>query len=63
MPMVNAFRKRYSIDKMNTIFLTDSSSDGNDRYIAFNPSEEEKEKNYMTRTVDGYYIKNTDYQK
>ena len=62
MPMVNAFRKRYSIDKMNTIFLTDGSSDGNDRYIVFNPSEEEKEKNYMTRTVDGYYIKNTDYQ-
>jgi hypothetical protein len=62
MPMVNAFRKRYSIDKMNTIFLTDGSSDGNDRYVAFNPSDEEKEKNYMTRTVDGYYIKNTNYQ-
>jgi hypothetical protein len=47
---------------MNTIFLTDGSSDGNDRYVAFNPSEEEKEQNYMTKTVDGYYIRNTDYK-
>ena len=62
MPILNAFRKRYSIDKMNTIFLTDVQVINNDRYIAFNPSEEEKEKNYMTRTVDKYYIKNTDYQ-
>ena len=62
MPMVNAFRKRYSIDKMNTIFLTDGSSDGNDRYVAFNPSEEEKEKNYMTKQVGGYYLRNTDYR-
>ena len=62
MPMVNAFRKRYSIDKMNTIFLTDGSSDGNDRYVAFNPSEEEKEQNYMTKQVGGYYIRNTDYK-
>jgi len=62
MPMVNAFRKRYSIDKMNTIFLTDGSSDGNDRYVAFNPSEEEIEQNYMTKTVGGYYIRNTNYK-
>ena len=62
MPMVNAFRKRYSIDKMNTIFLTDGSSDGNDRYVTFNPSEEEIEQNYMTKQVGGYYIRNTNYK-
>ena len=45
MPMVNAFRKRYAIDKMNTIFLTDGASDGNDRKVFINPSEHEKQHN------------------
>ena len=61
MPMVNAFRKRYAIDKMNTIFLTDGSSDGNDRYVTFNPTVDEKELRYMTKQPGGYYISNTNY--
>jgi flagellin-like hook-associated protein FlgL len=61
MPMVNAFRKRYAIDKMNTIFLTDGSSDGNDRYVTFNPTVDEKELRYMTKQPGGYYISNTHY--
>ena len=39
MPMVTAFRKRYDIDKMNTIFLTDGASDGNDRKVITDPQE------------------------
>ena len=62
MPMVNAFRKRYAIDKMNTIFLTDGSSDGNDRYVTFNPTVDEKELRYMTKQPGGYYITNTNYE-
>ena len=62
MPMVTAFRKRYGIDKMNTIFLTDGSSDGNDRYVMFNPSEHEIEKRYMTKQQGGYYLASTHYE-
>jgi hypothetical protein len=60
MPMVTAFRKRYAIDKMNTIFLTDGSSDGNDRKVFVNPSESQKESRYLTKR-DGYYFGNTDH--
>ena len=38
MKMVPAFQKSYNIDKMNTVFLTDGSSDGNDRVISFDLS-------------------------
>ena len=31
MKMVPAFQKKYNIDKMNTVFLTDGQSDGNER--------------------------------
>ena len=60
MPMVTAFRKRYAIDKMNTIFLTDGASDGNDRKVFINPSEHEKQHNYLNKR-DGFYIGSTDY--
>ena len=56
MPMVNAFRKRYAIDKMNTIFLTDGSSDGNDRIVIMNPSKEETQKRHLHKQEGGYYI-------
>ena len=56
MPMVNAFRKRYAIDKMNTIFLTDGSSDGNDRMVIMNPSKEEIQKRHLHKQEGGYYI-------
>ena len=60
MPMVNAFRKKYAIDKMNTIFLTDGASDGNDRKVMFNPSEDIKNSRYISKHLGGYYITNTD---
>jgi hypothetical protein len=47
---------------MNTIFLTDGSSDGNDRYVTFNPSDEEIDRNYMRKEKGGYYIRNTNYE-
>ena len=55
MPMVTAFRKKYSIDKMNTVFLTDGSSDGGFDKIMANVSEEEAEKRYYKRMVNGMY--------
>ena len=61
MPMVNAFRKRYAIDKMNTIFLTDGHSDVNDRYVTFNPSQDMIDSHYMKKHINGYYISNRQY--
>ena len=55
MPMVTAFRKKYGIDKMNTVFLTDGSSDGGFEKINTNISEEEAEKRYYKRMVNGMY--------
>ena len=39
MKMVPAFQKKYNIDKMNTVFLTDGSSDGNERKAITDPEE------------------------
>ena len=39
MKMVPAFQKKYNIDKMNTVFLTDGMSDGNDRKVITDPQE------------------------
>ena len=61
MPMVNAFRKKYAIDKMNTIFLTDGASDGNDRYVMLNPSKDEITRRYLTKQPGGYYVTGTEY--
>jgi len=36
MKMVPAFQKKYNIDKMNTVFLTDGASDGGERIVAIN---------------------------
>ena len=33
MRLVPAFQRKYSIDKMNTVFLTDGSSDGRSEYV------------------------------
>ena len=62
MPMVNAFRKKYAIDKMNTIFLTDGHSDGNDRKIFLNPTEQEIKNNSIYKTDRGYFIGYTSYK-
>ena len=39
MKMVPAFQKKYNIDKMNTVFLTDGMSDGNDRKVTTDSQE------------------------
>ena len=62
MPMVTAFRKKYAIDKMNTIFLTDGHSDGNDRKIFFNPTEQEMKNNSIYKRDEGYFIGYTSYK-
>ena len=36
MKMVPAFQKKYNIDKMNTVFLTDGASDSGERVISMN---------------------------
>ena len=42
MKMVPAFQKKYNIDKMNTVFLTDGCSDGGERIVVTDPNSEEK---------------------
>ena len=39
MKMVPAFQRKYNIDKMNTIFLTDGCSDSNGRTVITDPEE------------------------
>ena len=51
MKMVPAFQKRYNIDKMNTVFLTDGCSDGGERIVATDPNSEEKQR--VLETVGG----------
>ena len=49
-PMVAAFRKKYGIDKMNTVFLTDGSSDGNyDKVTSQRPDR------YCSEIGNGFY--------
>ena len=42
MKMVPAFQKKYNIDKMNTVFLTDGQSDGNERKAIIDSEEIKK---------------------
>ena len=44
MKMVPAFQRKYNIDKMNTVFLTDGASDGGERIVITDPDEIEKDK-------------------
>ena len=55
MKLVPAFQKRYNIDKMNTVFLTDGWSDGNDRKVITDPQEIKE----LMRSGD-YYNNNKD---
>ena len=60
MKMVKDFQLKYGIDKMNTVFLTDGSSDGNERVVCINPTEEQKKSRYANEE-GGYFIQNLDY--
>jgi hypothetical protein len=42
MKMVPAFQRKYNIDKMNTVFLTDGASDGGEKIVVTDPDEIEK---------------------
>ena len=53
MKMVPAFQKKYNIDKMNTVFLTDGASDGGERVISLNDDEKHEEDSWMTRRISG----------
>ena len=44
MKMVPAFQRKYNIDKMNTVFLTDGCSDGGERIVVTDTSEIDKDK-------------------
>ena len=63
MKMVKDFQLKYGIDKMNTVFLTDGASDGNERVIHLNPTEEQKRKREyrVGKETEGYFIQNLDY--
>ena len=62
MKMVPAFQKSYNIDKMNTVFLTDGSSDGNDRTISFDLSNVE-DYNIDRTKKQGYTHNYMSYEK
>ena len=53
MQMVPAFQKKYNIDKMNTVFLTDGASDGGERIISMNDDDKTESDSWMTRRVGG----------
>jgi len=48
MKMVPAFQKKYNIDKMNTVFLTDGGSDGGDRIVSVDPDDKDAEEDSWT---------------
>ncbi len=53
MKLVPAFQKKYNIDKMNTVFLTDGASDGGERVISLNDDEKHETDSWMTRRISG----------
>ena len=53
MKMVPAFQKKYNIDKMNTVFLTDGASDGGERIISMNDDDKTEPDSWVTRRVGG----------
>jgi len=48
MKMVPAFQKKYNIDKMNAVFLTDGGSDGGDRIVSVDPDDKNAEEDSWT---------------
>ena len=53
MKMVPAFQKKYGIDKMNTVLLTDGASDGGERVISLNDDEKHEGDSWMTKRIGG----------
>ena len=62
MKMVPAFQKKYNIDKMNTVFLTDGASDSGERIISLIDNDKTEDDSWMTRRVGGNWkFKRTPY--
>jgi hypothetical protein len=53
MKMVPAFQKKYGIDKMNTVFLTDGASDGGERIISLKEGDKTEPDSWVTRRIGG----------
>ena len=57
MKMVPAFQKKYNIDKMNTVFLTDGASDGGERIVSVNENDKDVESDTWTTRRYGQDVK------
>ena len=57
MKMVPAFQKKYNIDKMNTVFLTDGASDGGERIVSVNENDKDVESDSWTTRRYGQDVK------
>ena len=53
MKMVPAFQKKYNIDKMNTVFLTDGASDGGERIISMSDDDKTEPDSWMSSRIGG----------
>jgi len=57
MKMVPAFQKKYNIDKMNAVFLTDGASDGGERIVSVNENDKDVESDTWTSRRYGQDVK------
>ena len=57
MKMVPAFQKKYNIDKMNTVFLTDGASDGGERIVSVSEHDKDVESDTWTTRRYGQDVK------
>jgi hypothetical protein len=53
MKMVPAFQKKYNIDKMNTVFLTDGASDSGERVISLNDDDKTEDDSWFAKRNGG----------
>jgi hypothetical protein len=60
MKMIPAFQKKYNIDKMNVVFLTDGGSDGGERLISM-AHDAEEDSWYNRRNGGNYRFKSVGY--
>ena len=61
MKMVPAFQKKYNIDKMNTVFLTDGASDGGERIVSMNSDDKDAELDRWSSRRFGHDVKFKNY--
>jgi hypothetical protein len=61
MKMVPAFQKKYNIDKMNTVFLTDGASDGGERIVSVSDDDKDVESDAWSSRRYGHNVKFKNY--